>query len=117
MLDSELLLAENVRLQAELAVARKVLKANLSDFNLINDSSMWHGHPFNHAVRDIIEALATGAGERYLDLTSILAEGLREVSDTDPSDPLSRIAIDTLRTYRYKQDAYRASFEVTDVLP
>lgn len=37
----------------EIEKLKTVLRANLRDFELVNNSGLWQGHPFTHALRDI----------------------------------------------------------------
>lgn len=75
----ERLRADLAAAQAEGAAMREVLLANLRDFRRINDSSLWHGHPFTHAVRDIASVLAGTTGHDLLDRMKVLEEALRDL--------------------------------------
>jgi hypothetical protein len=49
------------KVRARIAALEQVLRANLRDFELINRSKLWTGHPFNDAVKQIRDALAPEA--------------------------------------------------------
>ena len=51
------LMAAAPALLAEVQTLRSELRRCLRDFRMVNESGLWRGHPFTHAVRDIKAAL------------------------------------------------------------
>lgn len=92
--------AEVETLKAHLARAHNVLRTNLSDFKLVNETNgLWRGHPFTHAVDEINAVLEQDAGKRQVERVKELLAGLEEIAEAHPQD-VKQIAKETIKAYR-----------------